>query len=204
MSVLYQYTDIRAKHSFLYTLIQNGYSFCKHYLKGHMKQNRNFLFCNCPCAFNSPLLRNIVIFYLNLFKHIKFALKVIDLNRPAPNLQLGLGTNYDVGSCTQQYFLSSSSTNSAKKSNKRFRYSSYAMFCFDFFAITADGKLSIQLPMSYFVRKPQFKLGAGLFISITLRANLIIKNHYIPEQRTIKGTRTVTKQHIFYFASYAL
>ena len=26
------YTDTRAKHSCLYTLIQNGYSFCKHYL----------------------------------------------------------------------------------------------------------------------------------------------------------------------------
>ena len=45
-----------------------------------------------------------MIFYLNLFKAIKFALKVIDMNRPAPNLQLGMGTNYDVGSCTQQYF----------------------------------------------------------------------------------------------------
>ena len=82
-----------------------------------------------------------MIFYLNLFKAIKFALKGIDMNRPAPNLQLGLGTNYDVGSCTQQYFLSSPGTNSAKESNKRFRYSSSAMFCFDFFAITADGKL---------------------------------------------------------------
>ena len=46
-----------------------------------------------------------MIFYLNLFKAIKFTLKVIDMNRSAPNLQLGLGTNYDVGSCTQQYFL---------------------------------------------------------------------------------------------------
>ena len=40
-----------------------------------------------------------MIFYLNLFKAVKFALKVINMNRPAPNLQLGLGTNYDVGSC---------------------------------------------------------------------------------------------------------
>ena len=30
---------------------------------------------------------------------IKFALKVININRQAPNLQLGLGTNYDVGTC---------------------------------------------------------------------------------------------------------
>ena len=96
-----------------------------------------------------------MIFYLNLFKAIKFALKVIDMNRPAPNLQLGLGTNYDVGSCTQLYFLSSPGTNSAKESNTRFKYSSFAMFCFGFLAITADGKLLIQLPMSYFVPKPQ-------------------------------------------------
>ena len=41
-----------------------------------------------------------MILYLNLFKTIKFAL-VIDMNRPAPNLQLGLGTNYDVGSLRQ-------------------------------------------------------------------------------------------------------
>ena len=77
------------------------------------------------------------------------------MNEPALNLQLGLGTNYDLGKCTQHYFLSSPGTNSAKKSNKRFKYSSFAMFCFDFFAITADGKLAIQLPMSYFVPKPQ-------------------------------------------------
>ena len=32
-----------------------------------------------------------MIFYLNLFKAIKFVLKVINMNRPAPNLQLGLG-----------------------------------------------------------------------------------------------------------------
>ena len=37
-----------------------------------------------------------MIFYLNLFKAIKFALKVINMNRPAPDLQLALGTNYDV------------------------------------------------------------------------------------------------------------
>ena len=101
-----------------------------------------------------------MIFYLNLFRVIKFGLKVIDMNRPAPNLQLGLGTNYDVGSCIQQFFLLQartvpSGTNSAKKSNKRFKYSSFAMFCFNFFAVTADGKLSIQLSTSYFVPKPQ-------------------------------------------------
>ena len=96
-----------------------------------------------------------MIFDLNLFKAIKFALKKINMIRPAPNLQLGLGTNYDVGSCILQYFLSSPSTNSAKKSNKRFKYLSLAMFCFNFFAIAADGKMSIQLPTSYFVPKPQ-------------------------------------------------
>ena len=39
-----------------------------------------------------------MIFYLRLFKAIINSplIKVIDMNRPAPNLQLGLGTNYDV------------------------------------------------------------------------------------------------------------
>ena len=120
-----------------------------------MKRNKKFSVCDCPCAFNCPLFRNIVIFYLNLFKAIKFALKVVNMNRPAPNLQLGLGTNYDVRSCIQQYFLSSSGTNSAKKSNKRFKYTYFAMFCLNSFTITADGKVSIQLPTSYFVPKPQ-------------------------------------------------
>ena len=118
------------------------------------------------------------MFYLNLFKAIKFALEVIDINRPAPNLQLGMGTNYDVGSCTQRYFLSSPGTNSAKKSNKRFKYSSFAMFCFVFFAITADGKLSIQLLRHISFPSPSCKLGADLFISITLSANLIALNKF--------------------------
>ena len=82
-------------------------------------------------------------------------------SRPALNLQLGLGTNYDVGSCIQQYFFSSPGTNSAKKSNKRFKYSSFAMFCFNFFAITADGKLSIQLPTPYFVPNPTYQQYVG-------------------------------------------
>ena len=30
------YTDTRAKHSCLYTLIQNGHSFCKHYVDSTM------------------------------------------------------------------------------------------------------------------------------------------------------------------------
>ena len=61
------------------------------FLKGIRSEIKNFLFCNCPCAFGSPLFRNIMIFFLNLFKAIKLALMVIDMNRPAPNLQLGLG-----------------------------------------------------------------------------------------------------------------
>ena len=128
----------------------------KYLLKG--SEIKKFLFCNSVlklCAFNSPLFRNIMIFYLNLFKAVKFTLNVIDMNRPAPNLQLGLVTNYDVGSCTQQYFHSSPGTNPAKKSNKRFKCTSFAMFYFDLFAIMVDGKLSIQLPMSYFLPKPQ-------------------------------------------------
>ena len=55
-----------------------------------MKQNKKILFFNYPCAFSGPLFRKKIIFYLNLLKAIKFALKVIDRNRPAANLQLGL------------------------------------------------------------------------------------------------------------------
>ena len=100
-----------------------------------MKQNKKILFCNCPCALNCTLLRNIMIFFLNFFKAIKFTLKGINMNRPAPNLQHGLGNEFDVGSCIEQHFLSSPGTNSAKKSNKSFKYSFVAMLCFDFFAI---------------------------------------------------------------------
>ena len=60
-------------------------------LEGHMKWNKKNLFCNCPCAFNGPLFRNLMIFYLNAFKAITYALKVIDINRIALNFQLGLG-----------------------------------------------------------------------------------------------------------------
>ena len=66
-------------------------SYHSNVLKGIWSEIKNSLFCNCPCAFYSLLFRNIMIFYLNLFTDIKLALKVIDMNRPAPNLPLGLG-----------------------------------------------------------------------------------------------------------------
>ena len=46
-----------------------------YHFKGHMKRNRKLSVLYCPCAFNSPLFRNIIIFYLNFFKRIKIALK---------------------------------------------------------------------------------------------------------------------------------
>ena len=95
-----------------------------------------------------------MVFYLNLFQAIKFALKVINMNRPAPNLQLGLGTNYDVGSFIQEYFLLQARTvprNQIEDSSTHLLQCSALIF----FAITADSKLSIQLPTSYFVPKPQ-------------------------------------------------
>ena len=69
------------------------------FLKGLWSEIEKLLFCDCHCAFNSPLFRCIKIFYLNLIKAIKFALKVIDMNRPAPNLQLGLGNKIWRRSC---------------------------------------------------------------------------------------------------------
>ena len=51
---------------------------------------------------------------------------------PEPAI-LQLGERDSTQQYSQQYFLSSPGTNSAKKLNKRFKYSSSAMFCFDFF-----------------------------------------------------------------------
>ena len=119
-----------------------------------------------------------MIFYLNLFKAIKFALKVINMNRPAPNLQLGLGTNYDVESCIKQYFLSSPGTNSAKKLNKRFKYPSFAMFGFNFLQLRLMANCQYNFLRHISFPSPNCKLGADLFISITLRVNLIALNKF--------------------------
>ena len=101
-----------------------------------------------------------MIFDLNLFKAIKFALKVIKMNRPAPNLQLGLGTNYDVGSCIQQYFRSSPGMNSAKKSIKRFKYSFFAMFCFNFLQLRLMANCRYNFLRHISFPSPNCKLGA--------------------------------------------
>ena len=37
------------------------------FLRGIWSEIEHFLFCNCPCAFNCPLFRNIMISNLNLF-----------------------------------------------------------------------------------------------------------------------------------------
>ena len=120
-----------------------------------------------------------MIFDLNFFKAIKFALKVINMNRPAPNLQLGLGTNYDVESCIQQYFLSSPGTNTAKKPNKRF-ISTYLLQCSALFfwqlRLMANCRYNFLRHISF--PSPNFKLGADLFISNTLRGNLIVLNKF--------------------------
>ena len=142
-----------------------------------MKQKKIFLFCNCRnCAFNSSLFRNIMIFYLNLFKAIKFALKVIDMNRQAPNLQLGLGTNYDVGSCTQQYFLFFQARavprNQIKDSSTHFLQCSVLIFLQ--LRLMANCRYNFLGHISFL--SPTCKLGDSLFISITLRANLIALN----------------------------
>ena len=130
------------------------------------------LFCNCPnCAFNSSLFRNIIIFYLNLFKAIKFALKVIDMNRQAPNLQLGLGTNYDVGRFTQQCFLSFQARAVPRNQMKD---SSTQVVDFLQLRLMANCRYNFLGHISFL--SPNCKLGDSLFISITLRANLIALN----------------------------
>ena len=134
---------------------------------------KKVLFCTFPCAFNSLLFRSKMIFYLNVFKAIKFALKVIDMNRPAPNLQLDLGTELWRRKLYPTILSFFSGTNSAKKSNKRFKYSSFAIFCFNFlqFRLMANCRYNFLRHISF--PSPNCKVGAGLFISITLRANLI-------------------------------
>ena len=89
-----------------------------------------------------------------LIKASEFALKVIDMNRPAPSLQLGLGTNYDVGSCTQRYFLSSPDTNSAKNQIKD--SSTHLLQCSVLIFLQLRLMEAVdKLPMSHFVPKPQ-------------------------------------------------
>ena len=116
-----------------------------------------------------------MIFYLNLFGAIKFALKVINMNRSAPNLRLGIGTNYDVGSI-QEYFLSSPGTNSAKKSNKRFKNSFFAIVCFNFLQLRLMANSRYNFLHHILFPSPNCKLGAGLFLSITLRVNMPFKH----------------------------
>ena len=111
-----------------------------------------------------------MIFYSNLFKANKFALKVIDMNRPAPNLQLSLGTKYDVGSCIGNL----SSAVIAKQSKQNIAKDEYLNLLFDFLALLLG-------TISYVIIRSQAqysKLGAGLFISITLRANLKALNKF--------------------------
>ena len=90
-----------------------------------------------------------MIFYLNLFTDIKLALKVIDMNRPAPNLQLGLGNEiYDVGSCIDSLL----SAVIAKESKENIANDEYLNLLFDFLALFVPGKERkycwVQLPTS--------------------------------------------------------
>ena len=96
--------------------------------------------------------------------------------------------------------------NSAKKSNKRFKYSFFATFSFYFFAITAVGKLSINFLRHISFPSSNCKLGAGLFISITLRANLTAL-HAFKYKITIFLNRALLKaqgqlQHSKFFISF--
>ena len=110
---------------------------------------------------------------------VAFQLYSFHWNRPAPNLQLGLGTNYDVGSCIQQYFLSSPGTNSAKKSNKRF-ISTYLLQCsaLFFWQLRLMANCRYNFPRHISFPSLNFKLGADLFISNTLRGDLIVLNKF--------------------------
>ena len=116
-----------------------------------MKRNKKILFCNCPCAFNRLLFRNIMIFYLNLFKAIKFALKVIDINsaqaRTVPRNKIKDLSTHRL-QCSLLILLQ--------------------------LRLIANCRYNFLRHISF--TSPNCKLGAGLFISITLRANLIAVN----------------------------
>ena len=117
-------------------------------LKGIWSETKALLFCNCPCAFNSTLFKNMMIFYLNLSKAVKFALKVIDMIRPALNLQLGLGNEIWGGSCIDNLV----SAIIAKKSKQNIAKDEYLNLLFDFLALFVPGEdrkyCWVQLPTS--------------------------------------------------------
>ena len=89
-----------------------------------------------------------MIFYSNLFKAIKFALKVINMNRPAPNLNWGWGAKYDVENCVD----SLPSTVIAQKSKQNIAKDEYLNLLFDFLALFVPEEERkycwIQLPTS--------------------------------------------------------
>ena len=123
-----------------------------------MKRNKKNLFCNCSHAFDSPLFSNIMIFYLHLFKATKFALIVIDMNRPAPTVP----------------------RNRTVPRNQIKGSSSHPLQC----SVLIFLQLRMMANCRYnFLRHISFsslncKLGPDLFVSITLRANLIALNKF--------------------------
>ena len=77
-----------------------------------------------------------MIFYFNLFKTIKFALKVIDMNRQRPTYSWGLGTKYDVGSCIDSF----PSAVIAQKLKQNIAKDEYLNLLFDFLALFVPGE----------------------------------------------------------------
>ena len=95
------------------------------------------------------------------------------MNRPAPNLQLGLGTNYDAGSCIQQYFLSSPARIVPRNQIKDLSTHFLQCCALIFLQLRLMGNCRCNFLRHISFPSPNYKLGAGLFILITLRANLI-------------------------------
>ena len=77
------------------------------------------------------------------------------MNRPAPNLQLGLGTKWDIGRCID----SLPSTVIAKKSKQNIAKDEYMNLLFDFLALRAWSRKKVLLDTtSYVIIRSQAQL----------------------------------------------
>ena len=119
-----------------------------------------------------------MIFYLHLFKAIKFALKVIDMNRLALNLQLGLGTNYDVKVVPNNTFFLLQARTVPRNQRKGSSTDILQCFVLIFLQLRLIANCRYNFLCHFSFPSPNCKLGAGLFILITLRANLIAFNEF--------------------------
>lgn len=109
-------------------------------------------FSNFSCSIDSVFFRKIVILYLNLFEAKKFALKVINMNGPAPKLRSRLRNEF----WRRKFYRQPAISRNCKKI-KTEHYKNYKGWLFEasiwFFAlfVPAEGKycrVYVQFPTS--------------------------------------------------------